>query len=167
MVFADVAIWSVHPTSTGRLMAFKFSQLHLCCFFFFIFSFQPLESLLSESVFQKPQIRLALLVVLLMRLMRKGSVIAFPKWVSFKEEVAHLRAPPNIPQLLESIDCLIKKIPQQKQGYYYMLKPCFGFLSSGLRPAYLHWRLKTQPNECGIHLVPHFDECSPDIMLRL
>ncbi len=97
-------------------------------FLFFLFLFQPLESLLSESVFQKPQIRLALLVVQLMRLMRKGSVIAFLKWVSFNEEIAHLHAPTNIPQLLESIDCLIKKIPQQKQGYDYMLKPCFGFL---------------------------------------
>ncbi len=85
-------------------------------FLFLLFLFQPLESLLSESVFQKPQIRLALLVVQLMRLMRKGSVIAFLKWVSFNEEIAHLPAPTNIPQLLENIDCLIKKIPQQKQG---------------------------------------------------
>ncbi len=129
MEFADVAIWKVHPTSTGRLMAFKLSQLHLGCFFFFLFLFCfSLWSLLSESVFQKPQIRLALLVVQLMRLMRKDSVIAFPKWVSFKEEIAHLHAPTNIPQLLESIDCLIKKIPQQKQGYDFILKPCFGFL---------------------------------------
>jgi len=51
-----------------------------------------------------------------MRLMRKGSVTAFPKWVSLNEKIAHLHAPTNIPQLLESIDCLIKKIPQQKQG---------------------------------------------------
>ncbi len=66
----------------------------------------------------QPQIGLALLVVQLMRLMRKdSSVIAFPKWVSFNEEVAHLHAPTNIPQLLESIDCLVKKIPPQKQGY--------------------------------------------------
>jgi len=48
--------------------------------------------------------------------MRKGSVTAFPKWVSLNEKIAHLHAPTNIPQLLESIDCLIKKIPQQKQG---------------------------------------------------
>jgi len=60
--------------------------------------------------------------------MRKGSVIAFPKWVSFNGEIAHLHAPTNIPQLLESIDCPIKKIPQQKQGDDYILKPCFGFL---------------------------------------
>jgi len=60
--------------------------------------------------------------------MRKGSVIAFLKWVSFNEEIARLHAPTNIPQLLESIDCPIKKIPQQKQGYDYILKPCFGFL---------------------------------------
>jgi hypothetical protein len=47
--------------------------------------------------------------------MRKdSSVIAFPKWVSLNEEIAHLHAPTNIPQLLESIGCLIKKIPQQK-----------------------------------------------------
>jgi len=66
----------------------------------------------------QPQIRLALLVVQLMRLMRKdSSVIAFPKWVSSNEEIAHLHAPTNIPQLLESIGCLIKKIPQQKLGY--------------------------------------------------
>jgi hypothetical protein len=63
-----------------------------------------------------------------MRLMRKGSVIAFPKWVSFNKEIAHLHAPTNIPGVLESIDCPIKKIPQQKQGYDYILKPCFGFL---------------------------------------
>jgi hypothetical protein len=63
-----------------------------------------------------------------MRLMRKGNVIAFPKWVSDNEEIAHLHAPTNIPQLLENIDCLIKKIPQQKQGYDYIMKPCFGLL---------------------------------------
>jgi len=60
--------------------------------------------------------------------MRKDSVIAFPKWVSFYKEIAHLHAPTNIPQLLENIDCLIKKIPQQKQGYNYIWPPCFGFL---------------------------------------
>jgi hypothetical protein len=38
MELADVAIRKVHPTSTGRLMAFKFSQLHLGCFFFFFVS---------------------------------------------------------------------------------------------------------------------------------
>jgi hypothetical protein len=66
----------------------------------------------------QPQIRLALLVVQLMRLMRKdSSVIAFPKWVSSNEVIAHLHAPTNIPQLLESIDCLVKKIPRQKHGY--------------------------------------------------
>jgi hypothetical protein len=37
----------------------------------------------------------------------------------------HLHAPTNIPQLLESIDCLIKKIPQQKDGYGYRLEPGF------------------------------------------
>jgi hypothetical protein len=74
----------------------------------------------------KPQIRLALLVVQLMRLMRKdSSVIAFPQWLSFNEEIAYLHAPTNIPQLLESIDCLIKQIPQQKQGYDYRLHPPF------------------------------------------
>jgi len=40
------------------------------------------------------------------------------------EEIAHLHAPTNIPGVLESIDCPIKKIPQQKQGYDYILKPC-------------------------------------------
>jgi len=69
----------------------------------------------------QPQIRLALLVVQLMRLMRKdSSVIAFPKWVSYNEDISHLHAPTNIPQLLESIGCLIKKIPQQKQGYGFL-----------------------------------------------
>ncbi|KAH8940983.1 hypothetical protein BDL97_14G013500 [Sphagnum fallax] len=90
----------------------------------------------------QPQIRLALLVVKLMRLVRKdSSVIAFPKWVSFNEEIAHLHAPTNIPQLLESVDCLIKKIPQQKQGYDYTLKPAceldfllFSFCESPLEP---------------------------------
>ncbi|KAH9540572.1 hypothetical protein CY35_14G012200 [Sphagnum magellanicum] len=73
----------------------------------------------------QPQIRLALLVVELMSLMRKdSSVIAFPKWVSCNKEIAHPHAPTNIPQLLESIGCLIKKIPQQKQGYHYFSKPC-------------------------------------------
>jgi len=66
----------------------------------------------------RPQIRLALLVVESMRLMRKdSSVIPFWKWVSINEEIAHIHAPTNIPQLLESIDCVIKKILQQKQGY--------------------------------------------------
>jgi len=77
----------------------------------------------------QPQIGLALLVVQLMRLMRKdSSVIAFPKWVSSNEEIAHLHAPTNIPQLLESIGSLIKKIPQQKQGYHRFRKPGFEFL---------------------------------------
>jgi hypothetical protein len=81
----------------------------------------------------RPQIGLALLVVQLMTLMRKdSSVIAFPKWVSFNKEIDHLHAPTNIPQLLESIDCLVKKIPRQKQGYAYILNPDFElfFLSS-------------------------------------
>jgi hypothetical protein len=74
----------------------------------------------------QPQIRLALLVVQLMRLMRKdSSVIAFPKWGSLYKEIAHLHAPTNIPQLLESIDCLIEKILQQKQGYDYTVYPVF------------------------------------------
>jgi hypothetical protein len=76
---------------------------------------------------RQPHIRLALLVVQLMRLMRKdSSEIVFPKWVSFNKEIAHLHAPTNIPQLLESIDCLVKKIPQQKQGYDKW-KPGFEF----------------------------------------
>ncbi len=107
---------------------FQVKSARFWLFLFPFFLFQPLESLLSESVFQEPQIRLALLVLQLIRLMRKDSVIAFPKWVSFSEEIAHLPAPTNIPQLIESIDCLIKKIPQQKQGYDYILKPCFEFL---------------------------------------
>ncbi|CAK9203201.1 unnamed protein product [Sphagnum troendelagicum] len=85
----------------------------------------------------QPQIRLALLVVQLMRLMRKDStVIVFPKWVSLYKEIAHLHAPTNIPQLLESIDCLIKKILQQKQGYDNTLKPNseFNFMSFTFGP---------------------------------
>jgi hypothetical protein len=72
----------------------------------------------------RPQTRLALLVVELMRLMRKdSSVIPFRKWVSINEEIAHFHRP--IPELLESIDCLIKKILQQNQGYDDTLKPVF------------------------------------------
>jgi hypothetical protein len=72
------------------------------------------------------QIRLAVLVVQLMRLMRKdSSVIAFPKWVSFNEEVAHLHAPTNIPQLLESIDYLIKQFPQHTGCPDYTLNPTY------------------------------------------
>ncbi|KAH9540568.1 hypothetical protein CY35_14G012100 [Sphagnum magellanicum] len=82
-------------------------------FCFVIWELYPLQG--------QPQIRLALLVVQLMRLMRKdSSVIAFPKWVSYNEDISHLHAPTNIPQLLESIGCLIKKIPQQKQGYGFL-----------------------------------------------
>ncbi|CAN5958715.1 unnamed protein product [Sphagnum jensenii] len=74
----------------------------------------------------QPQIRLALLVVELMRLIRKdSSVIPFWKWVSINEEIAHFHPP--IPQLLESIDFLIKKILQQNQGYDDTLKPVFEF----------------------------------------
>jgi len=56
-------------------------------------------------------------------------VIPFRKWVSINEEIAHFHVP--IPQLLESIDCLIKKILQPNQGYDYTLKPVFelSFLS--------------------------------------
>ncbi|CAK9203224.1 unnamed protein product [Sphagnum troendelagicum] len=87
-------------------------------FCFVIWELYPLKD--------EPQIRLALLVVQLMRLMRKdSSVIAFPKWVSSNEEIAHLHAPTNIPQLLESIDCLIKKIPQQKDSHSYRFEPAF------------------------------------------
>jgi hypothetical protein len=57
-----------------------------------------------------PQTTLALLIVKLMRLVRKdNSVISFRKWVSLNEEIAHLHVHTNIPQLLESIDYLIKK----------------------------------------------------------
>jgi len=74
----------------------------------------------------RPQFRLALLVVELMRLIRKdSSVIPFRKWVSINEEIAHFHLP--IPQLLESIDCLIKKILQPNQGYDYTLKSVFEF----------------------------------------
>jgi hypothetical protein len=59
-----------------------------------------------------------------MRLMRKdSSVIPFWKWVSINEEIAHFQLP--IPQLLESIDCLIKQILQPNQGYDYTLIPAF------------------------------------------
>jgi hypothetical protein len=62
----------------------------------------------------RPQTTLALLIVKLMRLVRKdSSVISFCKWVSLDEEIAHLHAHTNIPQLLESIDCLIKKSLQR------------------------------------------------------
>jgi len=65
-----------------------------------------------------PQTRLALLIVQLMRLVRKdSSVISFQRWVSLDEEIARLHAHTNIPQLLESIDCQIKKSLQQKQTF--------------------------------------------------
>jgi hypothetical protein len=78
--------------------------------------------------------------------MRKdSSVIGFPKWVSSKEEIAHLPAPTNIPQLLESIDCLVKKIGQQ--GYNW--KPGFEFLFQwswcSLRPLEAQDRTKDIP----------------------
>ncbi|CAM6058532.1 unnamed protein product [Sphagnum tenellum] len=75
----------------------------------------------------QPQTTLALLIVKLMRLVRKdSSVIAVQKWVSLDEEIADLHAHTNIPQLLESIDCLIKKSLQQKQGFdYNTLNPVF------------------------------------------
>jgi hypothetical protein len=60
--------------------------------------------------------------------MRKGSVIAFPKWVSFNEEIAHLHAPTNIPQLLESIDCPIKKDPTTKTGVRLYIETMFWIL---------------------------------------
>jgi hypothetical protein len=97
-------------------------------FCFVIWELYPLQ--------EQPEIRLALLVVELMRSIRKdSSVIAFPKWVSLNEEIAHLHAPANIPQLLESIDCLIKKILQQKQGYDHTLEPpfCLRLLSCTFR----------------------------------
>jgi hypothetical protein len=31
MEFAGVAIWKMHPTSTGKLMAFKLSQSDFAC----------------------------------------------------------------------------------------------------------------------------------------
>jgi hypothetical protein len=61
-----------------------------------------------------------------MRVMRKDSETAFPNWV-FHEKIAHLLDATNIPLLLESIDRLIKKIPQGV-GYNYPIKPCFGSL---------------------------------------
>ncbi len=68
----------------------------------------------------QPQTTLALLIVKLMRLVRKdSSVISFRKWVSLDEEIAHLHAHTNISQLLESIDCLIEKILQQKPKVDY------------------------------------------------
>ncbi|KAH8940993.1 hypothetical protein BDL97_14G013800 [Sphagnum fallax] len=89
-------------------------------FCFVIWELYPLKN--------QPQIRIALMVVQLMRLMRKdSSVIAFLKWVSSNKEIAHLHAPTNIPQLLESIDCLIKKIPQQKDGHSYSYRSVPGF----------------------------------------
>ncbi|CAK9203222.1 unnamed protein product [Sphagnum troendelagicum] len=57
----------------------------------------------------------------------KDSVTASPNW-GLDEEIAYLHATTNIPLLLESIDCLIDKIPQQKLGYDHILKPYFEFL---------------------------------------
>ncbi len=88
-------------------------------FCFVIWEFYPFEG--------EEQIRLASLVVQLMRLMRKDGVTASPNW-DLDKEIAYLHATTNIPLLLESIDCLIKKIPQQKQGYDHLLKPYFEFL---------------------------------------
>jgi hypothetical protein len=102
----------------------------------------------------QPQIGLALLVVQLMRLMRKdSSVIAFPKWVSFNKEIANLHAPTNIPQLLESTDCLIKKILQQKQGSDYILE-------AGSEFNFLHFQgpLKAQDGTKHIPLAFQFIE---------
>jgi len=65
--------------------------------------------------FQDTESELPCLVVELIRLIRKDSVIAIPARAELYGEILYL--PTNIPQLLESIDCLIKEIPQQKQGY--------------------------------------------------
>ncbi len=53
MEFADVAKWSVHPTSTGRLMAFKLSQVHLGCFFSFFFGFSLWSLCFLNQVFRE------------------------------------------------------------------------------------------------------------------
>jgi hypothetical protein len=52
MEFSDVAIPKPHPTSTGRCVTFKLSQLHLGSFVVFSL-FRPLGSLLSESSFSR------------------------------------------------------------------------------------------------------------------
>jgi len=89
----------------------------------------------------QPQTTLALLIVKLMRLVRKdSSVISFRKWVSLDEEIAHLHAHTNIPQLLESIDCLIKKIPQQELKIDYTMYPV-------LRHVFMHWKLELEAQD--------------------
>jgi hypothetical protein len=83
----------------------------------------------------QPQTTLALLIVKLMRLVRKdSSVISFWKWVSLDEEIAHLHVHTNIPQLLESIDYLIKKSLQIKGFDYNIFQMAFRsvFLKSKL-----------------------------------
>ncbi len=88
-------------------------------FCFVIWEFIPLEG--------EPKITLALLVVKLMSVMRKDSVTAFPNWI-FQERIAHLLDATDIPLLLESIDRLIKKFQQRRQGCYNRMKPYFGSL---------------------------------------
>jgi len=76
--------------------------------------------------FQAAESRLPCLVVELIRLIRKdSSVIGIPEWAVLYGEIIYL--PTSIPQMLESIDCLIKEIPQQKQGYDNTLKRCSEF----------------------------------------
>jgi len=52
MEVADAPVWKVHPTSTGRLMAFELSQLHLGCFFFSLFC-SSLWRARVKSIFDK------------------------------------------------------------------------------------------------------------------
>jgi hypothetical protein len=95
---------------------------------FYLIHHLPYELLLlfviwELSPLQDAGTRLTCLVVELIRLIRlirkDSSVIAIPeRLVLYRER--DLRT--NIPQLLERIDCLIKEIPQQKQGYDITLK---------------------------------------------
>jgi hypothetical protein len=94
-------------------------------FLFVIWEFYPFEG--------EHQTGLAFLVVMLMRVMRKDTVTAFPNWViqdsiAIHEEIAILQATTNIPLLLEFIDRQIKKILQQKQNCDYISNPYFEFL---------------------------------------
>ncbi|CAK9203205.1 unnamed protein product [Sphagnum troendelagicum] len=85
----------------------------------------PYDVLLMFVMWELPRVQgqlnvmMAWMVVKLVTLIRKdSSVIAVPQWLS-----AHLHALRSIPQLLESIDCLIKEIPQQKPGYDNTMRP--------------------------------------------